>query len=69
MTKLSSAGLIYNHFGEAVIAQVLSKKKEDEVVVQLYDKLYENFVEEIDAVDNGISIADGKLRYIYSKTV
>lgn len=44
-TRLSSAGLIYCHFGERVLAQILQKKREDEAVVQLYDKIYENFIE------------------------
>ena len=28
----------------------------------IYDKVYENFVEEVDAIDNGVNIADGKQR-------
>jgi len=68
-TRLSSAGLVYVHYGLAVIAQVLNKKKEDEVVGKLYDKIYENFIEEIDAVDNGISVSDDKLRYRITTTI
>lgn len=54
-TRLSSAGLVYAHFGKAVIAQIMGKKTDDEAVHQIYNKMYENFIEEIDAYDNGIS--------------
>lgn len=32
-------------------------------------QLYENFVEEVDAVDNGISQCDGEVRYAVSSTL
>lgn len=32
-------------------------------------QLYENFVEEVDAVDNGISQCDGEARYTVSTTL
>ena len=38
-TKLSSAGLVYLHFGERVIAQLLSLQQEDEAVKVVYDKV------------------------------
>lgn len=62
-TKLSSAGLVYLHFGHKLLAQLLGTREEDSVVGTLYDKMYENFVEEVDAVDNGISQWDGEPRY------
>lgn len=58
-TKLSSAGLVYMHFGRQLIAQKL--KTEDEAapdVDLLYNKIYENFIEAVDAHDNGISRYD-----------
>ncbi|KAL6859726.1 metal-dependent protein hydrolase [Trichoderma novae-zelandiae] len=79
-TKLSSAGLVYMHFGRALIAQRLAQEKaaaaaassaaaapaseeKDGVVVGeespdvdlLYNKIYESFIEAVDAHDNGIS--------------
>ena len=61
-TKLSSAGLVYAHFGKNIISQVVGTK--DETLVQrIYDKVYEKFMEEIDAVDNGIATHDGTPRY------
>ncbi|KAL6896136.1 metal-dependent protein hydrolase [Trichoderma longibrachiatum] len=75
-TKLSSAGLVYMHFGRALIAQRLAEEKfasaapssEEEIKVGeeesssnsedvdlLYNKIYESFIEAVDAHDNGIS--------------
>ncbi|XP_067170281.1 MYG1 exonuclease [Apteryx mantelli] len=62
-TKLSSAGLIYCHFGSQILAGLLGLPEDGPVITALYDKLYENFVEEIDAIDNGISQRDGEPRY------
>lgn len=62
VTKLSSAGLVYLHFGQRVISQILKTKEEDDVTRKIYDKIYENFVQEIDAIDNGISQCDGEPR-------
>ncbi|ORY64927.1 putative UPF0160 protein C27H6.8 [Pseudomassariella vexata] len=59
-TKLSSAGLVYMHFGKAIIAQQLSKPEDSEDVGLLWNKIYESFVEALDAHDNGISAYDPK---------
>ncbi|PIA18889.1 metal-dependent protein hydrolase [Coemansia reversa NRRL 1564] len=55
-TKLSSAGLIYKHYGKDVIRSIAKDAhlSEDEVD-QLFDRLYKVFVEGIDGNDNGIS--------------
>ncbi|XP_027805653.1 MYG1 exonuclease isoform X2 [Marmota flaviventris] len=69
-TKLSSAGLIYLHFGHKLLAQLLGTSEEDSMVDTLYDKMYENFVEEVDAVDNGISQwEEGEPRYALTTTL
>ncbi|XP_013379722.1 UPF0160 protein MYG1, mitochondrial [Lingula anatina] len=68
-TKLSSAGLVYFHFGKSIIAQLLKKSQEDPITSSIFDKVYENFVEEIDAIDNGISQTDGVPRYHISTTL
>ncbi len=64
--------MIYVHFGEEIIdnlttsdnASVKIKYDSEEdrksLVKILYDKLYANFIREIDAIDNGIDIADEK---------
>ncbi|RZC33531.1 UPF0160 protein [Asbolus verrucosus] len=65
--KLSSAGLVYAHFGLDVIKEIL---QEDNYPIpanclsNIYLYIYEGFVEELDAIDNGIPMyADGKPRY------
>jgi uncharacterized UPF0160 family protein len=56
-TKLSSAGLVYKHFGKEVIAQII-KTQDSKVLDVLYVKLYTDFVEAVDANDNGIAKYD-----------
>ncbi|KAJ5151816.1 Metal-dependent protein hydrolase [Penicillium capsulatum] len=57
-TKLSSAGLVYMHFGRAIIAQHMSLPEDHPDVDLLYEKLYTDFIEAVDANDNGISAYD-----------
>lgn len=59
-TKLSSAGLVYLHFGKSIIAQQLQKPEDSEEVGLLWTKLYQSFIEALDAHDNGISAYDPK---------
>ncbi|TAQ85000.1 hypothetical protein B7494_g6673 [Chlorociboria aeruginascens] len=59
-TKLSSAGLVYMHLGKAIIAQQLNATEDAEEVDVIWQKIYENFIEAIDAHDNGISAYDPK---------
>ncbi|OCH96187.1 GAMM1 protein [Obba rivulosa] len=54
-TKLSSAGLVYKHFGKEIIASRLHVSVDDPKVETLWLKLYQEFIEAIDAIDNGIS--------------
>ncbi|EJT80299.1 hypothetical protein GGTG_00301 [Gaeumannomyces tritici R3-111a-1] len=62
-TKLSSAGLVYMHFGRQIIARRLGDPDSDNeaTVDMLYAKLYESFVEALDAHDNGIHSYDPAL--------
>jgi uncharacterized UPF0160 family protein len=59
-TKLSSAGLVYMHFGKAIIAQRLGVAEDSDEVGLIWQKVYENFIEPVDANDNGISAYDPK---------
>lgn len=69
-TKLSSAGLVYFHFGRQVLKEILSSHTIDEKTMNIiYDKVYEGFVEEVDAVDNGIDQYDGTPRYHVTTTL
>ena len=60
LTKLSSAGLVYMHFGRAIIAQRTGLPESHADVSLLYEKLYTDFVEAFDANDNGIELYDRK---------
>ncbi|KZT60347.1 metal-dependent protein hydrolase [Calocera cornea HHB12733] len=55
VTKLSSAGLVYKHFGKELIAQRIGKPATDATVELLWLKLYKEFIESIDGNDNGIN--------------
>jgi uncharacterized UPF0160 family protein len=59
-TKLSSAGLVYMHFGKPIIAQHLGVSEDAEDVNLIWEKIYESFIEPLDAHDNGISVYDPK---------
>ncbi|XP_072521834.1 MYG1 exonuclease [Salminus brasiliensis] len=69
VTKLSSAGLVYVHFGRQMLSHLTHLAQDSRQLEVLYDKLYENFIEEVDAVDNGISQCDGEARYAVSTTL
>lgn len=63
-TKLSSAGLVYMHFGKDIIANKRGGAKGEgsesdfSTVELIYNKIYQSFVEAVDANDNGISPYD-----------
>jgi len=61
--KLSSAGLVYHHFGREILAHVLKVELQDPLVEKIFDKVYENFILEIDAIDNGVSTHQGEGLY------
>lgn len=67
--KLSSAGLVYLHFGKDILATMFGVMKDDAVVGLIYEKVYENFVQEIDAIDNGVNQYDGEPRYTVSTNI
>ncbi|KAG5732474.1 UPF0160 protein C27H6.8, partial [Termitomyces sp. T112] len=54
-TKLSSAGLVYKHFGKEFIANATQPPVDNGEVEKLWLKLYKEFIEAIDAIDNVIS--------------
>lgn len=66
--RLSSAGLIYAHYGEAVIRTILAAKcPQLELnaadLRHIYVKFYAGFVQEIDGIDNGVPQFDGEPLY------
>lgn len=52
-TKLSSAGLIYKHYGKQIVANIMKLPQGDPDVETVYTAAYKNFMEAIDAIDNG----------------
>eukprot|EP00343_Euplotes_focardii_P011113 CAMPEP_0205829788 /NCGR_PEP_ID=MMETSP0206-20130828/39232_1 /ASSEMBLY_ACC=CAM_ASM_000279 /TAXON_ID=36767 /ORGANISM="Euplotes focardii, Strain TN1" /LENGTH=331 /DNA_ID=CAMNT_0053132861 /DNA_START=40 /DNA_END=1032 /DNA_ORIENTATION=+ len=52
-TKLSTAGLIYKHFGEDVIRQIVPGVGDEDLAI-IYKKVYDSFIEALDGIDNGI---------------
>lgn len=73
-TKLSSAGLVYKHFGEKIVALLVEELGLEEdygkpgseefnaAVKTLTKRLYDGFIEEVDAIDNGVEQGDN-LKY------
>lgn len=70
VTKLSSAGLVYYHFGHRIIEQILQLEPKDPAIVDtIYRKVYENFIEEIDGIDNGINQTVEEPKYRISTNI
>jgi len=63
-TKLSSAGLVYFHFGHQVLSNLLCSNPGDEITKVIFEKIYEGFIEEVDGIDNGISACEDPLYHI-----
>lgn len=59
-TKLSSAGLVFKHFGKDLISEnlELNFEKDESSIEFLYQRIYKDFIEAIDANDNGINKFD-----------
>ncbi|XP_068650356.1 uncharacterized protein [Aristolochia californica] len=57
-TKLSSAGLVYKHYGLEIIAKELQLDLSHPDVHRLFLAVYKSFMEAIDAIDNGINRYD-----------
>jgi len=52
------------HFGHKIISRILNIPEDSEETKVLFSKIYENFVQEIDAIDNGIDPCEGSdVRY------
>jgi uncharacterized UPF0160 family protein len=53
--KLSSAGLIYKHFGKQVIANILNWPIDKPELELVYQKVYDGLILMFDGVDNGVN--------------
>ncbi|XP_003702745.2 MYG1 exonuclease [Megachile rotundata] len=51
--KLSSAGLIYCHFGHEIIKHLIPQLSNNDVEA-VFKQIYNTFIKEIDGIDNGI---------------
>lgn len=58
--KLSSAGLIYCHFGHEILRNILSDVTEDKVIDEVFRKIYDTLIKEIDGIDNGVPMYDAE---------
>jgi uncharacterized UPF0160 family protein len=61
-TRLSSAGLIFVHFGTQLVSAIL-KNKDRDLVENVFDIVYANFVEAVDAQEHNIPQSDEEPRY------
>ncbi|XP_024991174.1 UPF0160 protein MYG1, mitochondrial-like isoform X4 [Cynara cardunculus var. scolymus] len=70
-TKLSSAGLVYKHYGVEIIAKEIQMDEGHPDVHSLFLAVYKNFVEAVDAIDNGINQyeTDQPPRYVNNTTL
>eukprot|EP00158_Paraphelidium_tribonemae_P003505 Partr_v1_DN26178_c0_g1_i6_m10234 putative chromosome 12 open reading frame 10 len=68
-TRLSSAGLVYRHFGHEVIAKICDYSSvSDERVSLLYRKMYDDFVEAFDGIDNGVNQYPSNIKPAYRES-
>ncbi|OMJ16383.1 UPF0160 protein [Smittium culicis] len=67
-TRLSSAGLIYKHYGKRVIDIVAEGKASPQDIDLLYIKLYKTLIEGFDGVDNGIEQYPADIEPLYENS-
>ncbi|XP_015591977.2 UPF0160 protein MYG1, mitochondrial isoform X1 [Cephus cinctus] len=61
--KLSSAGLVYCHFGFEIIKELIPEVNDETDISNIFKKVYDTLIKEIDAIDNGIPMFDGEPKY------
>jgi len=56
-TPVSSAGLVYFHYGHRVLSQIIRREDADDIGkrIWVYNKVYEEFIQAIDGSENSIS--------------
>ncbi|KAL3162614.1 hypothetical protein ABBQ38_008661 [Trebouxia sp. C0009 RCD-2024] len=55
VTKLSSAGLVYKHFGKELVAAATGHPADSSTVETTWLAVYKYFMEAVDGIDNGIN--------------
>ena len=63
-SKLSASGLIYRHYGKQVIAQFYPKLSPAQLDLA-YLKVYDSFMESIDAIDTGVEMIPNDITPLY----
>lgn len=53
VTKLSSAGLVYKHFGKELVAAAMGQPAGSATVETTWLAVYKYFMEAVDGIDNG----------------
>lgn len=53
VTKLSSAGLVYKHFGKELVAAATGQPADSPTVETTWLAVYKYFMEAVDGIDNG----------------
>ncbi|PRW61099.1 UPF0160 -like [Chlorella sorokiniana] len=59
-TKLSSAGLVYKHFGREIVASAMQLPADHPDVQTVWLQVYRSFLEAVDAIDNGVNQWDSE---------
>ena len=63
-TKLSASGLVYRHYGKEVIKNIYPSLSEKELDL-VYPKMYNTFMQAIDAIDTGVEQVSGGNELVY----
>ena len=53
VTKLSSAGLVYKHYGKELVAAAMGQPTDSQAVETTWLAVYKYFMEAVDGIDNG----------------
>ncbi|KAH0550432.1 MYG1 protein C27H6.8 [Cotesia glomerata] len=61
--KLSSAGLVYCHFGHRILKEMLPEVIEDADIHIIFKRVYDSLIKEVDAIDNGVPMFDAEPKY------
>jgi uncharacterized UPF0160 family protein len=59
---LSSAGMVYKKYGKQFIKQFYTFE-DDKDLDEIYKQFYQGFIQEIDAIDNGVKQSESNLKY------
>lgn len=63
-TKLSACGLVYKHYGREVLAALHPQLgASTDKLEWVFERVYIDFIQGLDAIDNGIEVCDGPKRW------